>query len=445
MKKIFTLFLVAMLLVGTLAGCQKAPESTTAAPTQDTSDSEPEVQQEENNDEPVTLTMTIWGSDAHQQMYQGLFEEYQKTHPNVNVDLVVIPFAEYQQKLSIMTASDQAPDIAWMSDRLIPTFLEGDQLADVSYLKDDPEYDFADINPGSFGPLTKDGKPYGVAFSNPPMVMFYNKTLFQEKNLPTPTELAAKGEWNFENFIETAKALTDSSKGIYGYNGNDSWKVWMDCTYWMVSGFGGDVFDESGKFIYNSPEAQQGIQMYMDLIFKDEVNPKPGDTVTFDSGKIAMFKSSVSYAGTAKNITDFEWDIAPLPQSPESKYVEAGFAGYVMFKNADPAKEAARKDLFKFLTNKESMLVTSAYFVPSRQSVLSSDEYSEILPIPNKDSIQTVILDQYENFRTYPSHSNWTKIDTEMQAIFDELYTQQIDVETAAKEMEERVVPLSLK
>lgn len=395
--------------------------------------------------EPITLTMSIWGGDAHQQMYKALFAKYQETHPNVTVELIVIPFAEYQQKLSIMKASNEAPDIAWMSDRLIPTFLESDQLVDVSYLKEDPEYDFDDINPGSFGPLTKDSKPYGVAFSNPPMVLFYNKTLFEEKGLATPTELAAKGEWTFENFLTTAQALTDQTKGIYGYNGNDSWKVWMDCTYWMVAGFGGDVFDAQGNFTYDSPEAQQGIQMYMDLIFKDKVNPMPGDVVTFDSGKIAMFKGGVSYAGTAKNIKDFEYDIAPLPKGPETKYVEAGFAGYVMLADADPAKDAARKDLFKFITSKDSMMVTSTYFVPSRKSVLSSPEYSETLPLPNKESIKTVILDQYENFRTYPAHSNWAKIDAEMQLIFDELYTKTIDVPTAALEMRERVAPLAQK
>lgn len=450
MKKRLAVLLISMMAC-TMTACGNGADNKASDPAEPSN--QPTEQQsqatsavnESNDDAPITLTLSIWGSDAHKQLYEQLFEEYKETHPNVTVEIAVIPFSEYQQKLSIMLAGNQAPDVAWMSDRMIPQFLENDQFVDISPLKNDAEYDFADINPSSLELLSKDGKPHGVAFSNPPQVLFYNKTMFEEKGLPTPSELAAEGKWTFDAFLETARKLSDSANGIYGVRLGDNWKGWMDATYFMVAGYGGELFDEAGNFIYNSPEAQKGIQMYMDMIFTDKSHPMPGDQITFDSGNLGMFKTPVSYAGTAKNITDFEYDIAPLPKGPGTSFVEAGFAGYVMFKDEDPVKSKARMELFKFLTNKKSMLATSAYFVPSRKSILESDEYKNIIPLPNKESIQTVIIDQLPEFKTYPAHSNWAKIDGEMQVIFDEMYMQSIDVETAAAEMSERVTPLAVE
>lgn len=447
MKKRFAVLLFSMMACS-IVGCGKGKNSETPAleeASKQSATQQDSAKSSTDTDTPIKLTLSIWGSDAHKQLYEQLFEKYKETHSNVTVEVTVIPFAEYQQKLSIMLAGNQAPDVAWMSDRMIPQFLDNDQFVDISPLKDDVEYDFADINPGSLELLSKDGKPHGVAFSNPPQVLFFNKTMFKEKGLPTPAELAAEGKWTFDAFLESARQLSDSANGIYGVRLGDNWKGWMDSTYFMVAGYGGEIFDASGSFVYGSPEAQKGIQMYMDMIFKDKSHPMPGDQITFDSGNLGMFKTPVSYAGTAKNITDFEYDIAPLPKGPETSFVEAGFAGYVMFKDEDPVKSEARMELFKFLTNKESMLATSAYFVPSRKSILESEEYKEIIPIPNKDSIQTVIIDQLPKFKTYPAHFNWAKIDGEMQVIFDEMYMQSIDVGAAATEMEERVAPLVLE
>ena len=452
MKKKVAALLLTSMIVGSMTACGGKADSGTTAQAEPAGQTTAASSQAETpadktaagDDTPMTLTLSIWGSDAHKQVYEQLFAKYKETHPNITVEVTVIPFAEYQQKLSIMLAGNQAPDVAWMSDRMIPQFLENDQFVDISPLKDDPEYDFDDINPGSLELLSKDGKPHGVAFSNPPQVLFYNKTMFEEKGLKTPTELATEGNWTFETFLDTAKKLSDSANGIYGVRLGDNWKGWMDASYFMVTGYGGDLFDESGNFVYDSPEAQQGMQMYMNMIFQDKSHPMPGDQITFDSGNLGMFKAPVSYAGTAKNITDFEYDIAPLPKGPKTSFVEAGFAGYVMFKDEDPAKSEARMELFKFLTSRDSMLATSAYFVPSRKSILESDEYKEIIPLPNKESIQTVIIDQMPDFKTYPAHSNWAKIDGEMQVIFDEMYMQSIDVETAAAEIKERVAPLAV-
>jgi hypothetical protein len=57
-----------------------------------------------------------------------------------------------------MMAGGQTPDVVWFSDRMIPQFMASGKLVNLAALKEDPEYAFADINPGSFGCATEKGK-----------------------------------------------------------------------------------------------------------------------------------------------------------------------------------------------------------------------------------------------------------------------------------------------
>src|SRR5690606_5721839 len=105
-------------------------------------------------------------------------EGFTSKHPHVSVEILLIPFDQYQQKLSIMLASKTAPDLTWLAERMIPQFVSSNQLVDISAIKSDADYNFDDLFESSMD-IYKDGdKLYGVPFTNPPKVLFYNKTLF---------------------------------------------------------------------------------------------------------------------------------------------------------------------------------------------------------------------------------------------------------------------------
>lgn len=442
MKKGFLSLLCILLVIG-IIGCSSASTNSGNAEANANANSEQggDAPEQEAPKDKVKLQFSIWGNDAHKAMYEGLIAEFNKTNPHIEVEIVTIPFADYQQKLSIMLASKTAPDVGWLAERMIPQFLESGQLVDIaSNVKADSEYDFADVFPSTLEIFTKGDALYGIPFSTPPILIYYNKTLFEEKGLKTPSELYAEGKWNYEAFLEAAGTIADPGQGIYGVKLVREWKNWSDALLPLLWSHGAEVFNEEGTaFALNSPEGQEALQLYNDMIFKDQAHPKPGDEITFDTGKIGMFTDRYSYVSKAREITDFEWDIAPMPEGTHGRGTTLGYAGYSVFETEHPEEAMT---FLKFVTNAQSMGVTSQYFVPARKSVLESDVFLKAAPKPSPESIQTAVLDQMGEARIAPGHKNWQQIDVKIQTLLDLLYTQSEPVDEILKRMESEVNPL---
>jgi multiple sugar transport system substrate-binding protein len=377
-------------------------------------------------------------------MYEEIFEKFKEKNPHVSLEVMIIPFGEYQQKMSMYMASSSAPDISWLSDTMIPQFLTSDQLHDLSAIKDDAGYDFEDIVPSTFKPVSKDNKICGVAFSSPPFVYYYNKDLFKAKGLKTPIEYVKENNWTYDTMLDLAKAIKDPDNGVYGLNiiANSNWKnTWLRTTHAFAWGFGANVFSDDGKqFLFNTPEAENTLQFLGDLIFKEKVHPMPGDQVTFESGKLGMYYDTLSYMGTAKKITDFEWDIAPSPKGPADGPTLMGYAAYTMIKSGNMKPEAL--ELLKEFTNKESMSITAQYFVPCRKSILNGENFKSSYPLP-AESVELAIIEPMKNGKPFTAHPKMNEIDTEMNTIIDYFYTGRADVKEIIQLINDNVIPIT--
>ncbi len=444
MKKFSLMLLSIVLVLGVVIGCSTQTNNVQSEPASTSENQGAGKQNDKQPDapkKPVKLQFSIWGNDAHKAMYEELIVKFKETHSHVDVEIVTIPFADYQQKLSIMLASRTGPDVGWLAERMIPQFLESGELMDIgANVKADADYQFSDVYPSTLEIFTKGDALYGIPFSTPPILIYYNKTLFQEKGLKTPSELYQEGKWNYEEFLKAAKTISEPDKGVYGVKLIREWKNWSDALLPLFWSHGADVFNADGTvFTLNSDQGKQALQLYDDMIFKDRVHPKPGDELTFETGKLGMFTDRYSYVSKARAITDFEWDIAPMPSGTHGRGTSLGYAGYSVFQSDHPEEAMA---FLKFVTNAESMGVTSQYFVPSRQSVLESDIFLKAAPQPSPESIQTAVLDQMGEARIAPGHKNWQQIDVKIQTLLDFLYTQSRTADEVLKQMEDEVNPL---
>ncbi|WP_339223641.1 sugar ABC transporter substrate-binding protein [Paenibacillus sp. FSL H8-0332] len=391
--------------------------------------------------EPVKLKFSIWGNDAQKAMVEGLVDEFEQLHSGIEVEIMTIPFADYQQKLSIMLASRTAPDAGWLAERMIPQLLESGQLVDIAAeVEDDAEYNYADIYPSTLDIFRREDRLYGIPFSTPPVLIYYNKDLFLAKGLKTPTELYEEGKWNYEEFLKAARSITDPQRGIYGVKLVRDWNNWSDALLPLFWSHGAELFDSGGaSFALNSPAGKEALQLYSDMMFKNKVHPLPGDELTFDSGRIGMYTDRYSYTSKARAVTDFAWDIAPMPAGIKGAGTSLGYAGVSVFETEHPAEAA---EFLKFITSAGSMSISAQYFVPSRKSVLESDVFLRVASKPSPESIQRAVLDQIATARIAPGHKNWQQIDTKIQLLMDGLYTQTSTVEKLLAQMEQEVNPL---
>jgi len=402
--------------------------------------------QSSGDKKPVDLKLAIWGNDARKTTFEELSAGFTQKTGN-NVDIVLIPFGEFMQKISIQMAAGQAPDVVWLAEKMAPQFLASGQLVDLApSLKNDAEYDLDDIFPSTLDLYRKGDSIYGVPFAFGPRVIFYNKTMFEQKGIKTPLEQVAAGTWNLESFYSTAKALTEKSTGTYGVKLLPATgpKDWANALYDVVWASGADFFDKDmKKFELNSPEGVKAITYYYDMIYKDEIHPKPGDETQFESGKIGMARDTFSYSANLRKIKDFEWDIAPNPTGPNKNApVASGFAHYTVTKgdNQDEAIE-----LLKYFTSKDVMMQLATMFPSPRRSVLNSPEYlNQPEGKPSPESIKAAFINPIESpgVRSLPAHEKYQKIDVEIKIMFDKLYAQIVTPEEFVVQMEEVVQPL---
>lgn len=415
MKKLLFLFFCSALLALTACGDDKTSS---------------------NEDETIELSFALWGNDDHIAVYEDLLDEYYKEHPNVKVTFETTPFADYQQKMTVLAAGQELADIGWAAERMVPQFINNGILKDLSSLKDTEAFDYDDIIPGTLTQYEADGNLYGIPFSTPPHIVFYNKTLFEDKGLETPTELAEKGEWNWGKFEEVAKQIAED-EGVYGANLFREWNYWQNLLAHTWS-YGGDLFNEEvTEFTWDSDAGVETLSMLERMMFEDESHPKAGDQVAFEAGNVGMFFDVYSYTSTAREIEDFEWDIAPVPAGPEGSFPLMGQAGYVMFEGTEHPEEA--KDLIEFFASKEGMTATSTYFAPPRNSVLNSDEFIEQAGNPSRESMELAILNPSDNARVMPIHQEWQNIDNEILYGLDQLFGQTADPKSILEEMRTRM------
>ncbi len=427
MSKKFIVFtvIIAMMLVAAACG------GGAARPAQD--GQTPETPKTAN------LTFTLWGSDVYKAMFEDFAKQYMDLHPNVKIEIMLIPFTEYQQKLSIMSASGEMPDLGWLAERMVPQFIESNQVLDIQdAVVNDKEYDYDDILPATLEQFQKDGKLYGIPFSSQPGVLYVNNTLFREKGLKTPMELVKEGNWTWDELIKAGQAISDPDKGIYGIKLPRDWKIWADTSLDLIWAYGGDVMSADGKFIMNSPETEKALQIYSDMMFKYKIHPKPGDQTSFESGKLALYRDNYGYQTKVRPVKDLDWDIAPLPRGTQDGPYFRGQSGMAVFAKTKYPQEAT--DFLKFLTSKESASVLTKFIVPTRKSVLQSDAFMKADPImPPAESMKAVYVDTAAKTRLAPAHENWIKIDSKMQSIYELLYTGNVPVKSVLERAEKEV------
>lgn len=395
-----------------------------------------------STEDQVNLTMSIWGNEQHQEMLNGLFEEFYKTHPNVNVTIETVPYADYQQKMSVLAAGKELPDIGWVAERMAPQFMANGILRDLSSLEEDADFKFDDIIPSTLDMWRVEDKLYGIPFSTPPMLLYYNKSMFEDANLPTPNELAASGEWTWEKLAELAKQLSDGegAERTYGVN------LWIDFSNYSTMmahtwSNGGELFNENmTDFIWDEQKGLDTFEYLKKLMFEDRSHVPPGEVIPFEGGKLGMYTAYYSYISRLRDLDTFEWDIAPLPAGSQGNVTMLGMAGLVAFEDSDHPEEAL--ELLKFLMSPEGIEQHSQYFVPPRESVLSSEQFISAPGNPSKESMQAAMIDQMATGRTAPLHENWSAIESEIIAGFDVLFAQSNDPEDILKHMNDTIDPL---
>lgn len=265
--------------------------------------------------------------DAYDAVYETI-PQFEETYGG-KVTVIAVPWGDQKPTLiSMVNAGDQV-DMAQANDQNFPVYplkkivQPIDQYIDLT----DPLWNSAVTNTFTFG-----GKPYAVGTSAAPIVIYYNKTLFDNNGVKTPSEYYAEGNWNWDAFRQVANELTADTDGD---GKNDQFGFgWWDAGYPLYVASNGKTimsFNEDGSITtnYESENVKEAMQFAQDALLKDKFidAEKEGDYFMgeFKNGKLAM-TAEYGLAGFNAFKGEYELDFVPVPTGPKGT-TDAGPGG----------------------------------------------------------------------------------------------------------------------
>lgn len=281
----------------------------------------------------VIVRMTIMDNEYETPgwlaMIDAANEVLEKNNEKVRIQaetIVTSSWDEYYAKVSSNIFGRTGGTIGRIAESHVPTMIQNGQAADLTEIKEEL-VSSGDYSEDFFGGVAeKDGKYYALPSGSQIMVLYYNKTLFDQYNAT-----AAEGEqieypssdWSnastFEEIRDMAKKLT-VGEGVNKRFGISAGPFLSYIGMYAVNSGGDNIFDEDGNCVINSQPFIDAYDWFGAMLQEDQSMPLPQDTQIADNlgrfveGNVAMLIDGVwQMYYINKYSADFEIGIAAIP------------------------------------------------------------------------------------------------------------------------------------
>lgn len=303
--------------------------------------------------EKITLRLVDWANLDEIPLDERTVSEFEKRYPFIDVLYEPNPPRQYEEKILTGLAANEPPDVFLLDSKLIPSFTNKNVLLDLMPYIAKLQIDTTQWYSNVMNIARKGSALYAFPKGFTPLMIYYNKKLFNEARIPYPTTL-----WTWDDFLRFAKLLTKDVDGDgipeqYGTAFTNYYFYWIP---WVWSA-GSDVMSPDGiraSDYLNSPETEAALQFLIDLRLKHKVAPDVGSWIQaektgtnyalFATGKIAMYIDGhwrmPMFLQYIENGT-LELGAAPFPRHPNHKKVNVMYeSGWCVPVNAKHPEEA---------------------------------------------------------------------------------------------------------
>lgn len=348
----------------------------------------------------VTIThYTIGNQDKT--WIKDVMPDFEKTHPNVKMKFMAVPYENFDTKLTAMIASGDPPDVTthYGAGGFIE-YLNKDMIMDLTPIMEKANYVPSEAGiPDKLTDIYKvNDKYYGIPVSAYVSAIFYNKDIFDNAKVPYPTSDYEDKTWTFDAMVELAKKVTSGTGALKDKTFGLKFDEWGDRDirplYFGAKVYSDDTWTNGGfpsENYFGSPECIKATQRLVDLIYTDKVSPTQAEVKalaaggdTFTSGKLAMYVTGAWALSYAKDV-NFKIGVAAIPYGGNEKARDVLYVDPLMILKGCKAPDAAF-EWIKYLTSKEvqETALAKAYNPPANEQALEK-YFSSIKGVDPKD------------------------------------------------------------
>ncbi|KRE48759.1 ABC transporter substrate-binding protein [Paenibacillus sp. Soil522] len=297
----------------------------------------------------VTIKVYLGTDYSAKEFYKRINEAF-TAKTGINVESEMVPGAgnDMYKKIDMDLASAGTVDVIPLIQPLIlDKYVKKNYLLPLNDLMKTEHYD-ADKKFGQY--LTKyDGIIYSLPEQVSTWAVFYNKKIFDDAKVSYPPS-----EWTWEQYIDTAKKLTDPAKGIYG-----SYMLDYDIYLFMLAKqHNVSAYKADGTSNYDDPLFKESLKFFGDLGNVYKIQPSWYEFKTkkltwdgFMSGKYGMHLIGTWYTALLTNEKDYpkdwKWGVTQIPTDGKGINNFGVTYTYAVNKHSAHPKEALEYVKFK--------------------------------------------------------------------------------------------------
>ena len=329
----------------------------------------------------VTLNMIqVFTSPQRTQILQSIIKEFEKLHPNVQINLISPPYETAYQKIYMMLSNKQPLDIVEVGDWSLEGVVQLGRMENLEpYIKN---WNGAkELIPGLLKAVRVTG---GKAYIIPNGV--YAKALFYRPDVLAKYGITKVPQTMHELYADCVK-ITNPSKNQYGFDfrGTGLPTNFIDI---ITTSYINDIDPsnmyklKNGKLWFKDSRAVEGLKLYVNFYkntapkgsinwgFNEQVNAFVSGITPF------LFQDPDTTGLLNKLLKKGKYKTAPLPVGPSGKvYPSYGFGGWGI-PNYSKHKELAWEFIEFFTTPKISAYFCKQYgALPVLKSVYDNDPY----------------------------------------------------------------------
>lgn len=358
----------------------------------------------------VTISYMLWDQNQVPAI-DKIVTAFEAKYPDIQVKVVLTPWAQYWTKLQAGAQGGNLPDVFWINPSNFQMYASNGMLMPLTSEVKSGKINLSNYPKATTTPYIYKNVPYAVPSQFDAVGLWYNKALFQAAHVSFPN-----ASWTWASVISAAKKLSDKSKGVWGIAAAEGdQENYFDTIYQN----GGQVISTNKKKSgYDTPASIGGLQYWTNFINKYHVSPtlqQMTDTTPlqlFESGKVAMLYGGSWHAVELSQIPYMakNADVTVLPKGKKRATITNPLGNVIAHNTPYPTQA---KEFVDFLGTKKASQLLAGAVIPSfngtqqiwvksipefhLQSFLDEMKYAVPLPTSKETSNWRNLEPQYLN------------------------------------------------
>ena len=389
------------------------------------------------------IVLEVWHTFAaeskEEEVFMNSISSFDSSHPNVTVEVTMVPFGNADQLFMTAAQGGQAPDLMRLSS---------DQLGAIGEVRVDGFPLLEDLRPHltpqdravfeerALQAMRYGDALYGVPASQDCLSLIFNKALFDAQGLAYPDET-----WTEQDLLNAAELLT--VQDVQGL------AIPIKTAYWwfpIQEGFGGSLFDENGEPTLDSNGSSEAMQWMLDLELEHGVvatgTQIEGMKNQFISSKAAMiFDGPWNWATYEASRLNIGQTLLPLVESSGERMSPlVTYKGWTVSKQS--ANKVAASELALWLSSEDVQkeFAIETYTMPTHVALESDPEI-------NEDAVLAGFLEQTKEGTPAPTTRAMSLVYDPLSTAFEQAYSGISSTEEALsganQQLEEQIESIS--